>query len=120
MRSNPASSWRPGAGGDGVVLSPLPSAKPAVDNFNSTAIAGIRSQGSSARSAAETSATREPQTSAVPASQPQRIESLLGIPSSLTRSERNGALTDYRTSMTMFSSSTNEVGRNIVETDGRT
>jgi hypothetical protein len=119
MLSNPASSSRPGVDGDGLVFSPFPIWNAAASSFNSIGIAGIRSPESSARNAAETSATQEPRTSAVPASQPQRIESLLGIPSPLTRSGRNGALTGYRMSMTMFSSTISEAGKSIVETDGK-
>ena len=88
-------------------------------SFNSIGIAAILFQGFAARSAAEYSGAQKRRTSAAPASQPQRIESLLGIPSSLTRSGRNEALTGYRMSMTTFSSTISEAGKKIVETNGR-
>jgi hypothetical protein len=46
-------------------------------------------------------------------------KSLLAIPTSFTRSGRNGALADYRMCMTMFGSSISEAGKSIVKTNGR-
>jgi hypothetical protein len=120
MLSKQASSWRPGAGGDYLVLSSFPIGKAIADNFNSTGTAAIQSQGLATRSAAETSGIQKPLTSAAPASQPQKIKNMLGIRISLTPSGRNGVLIGYRTTMTMFGSSISEAGRSIVRSNGKT
>lgn len=65
------------------------------------------------------SGTQKPQMSAAQASPRPKIESILGVLISLTRSGRNAALTDYRMSMTMFGSSISEAGSSIVKTNGR-
>lgn len=117
--SNPVSSWRPRGNGDCLALSPFPIVKAAAGNINSTNIAGIRSQGSSAQNAAETSGTRKPQTSVAQASPRPKIESILGIQISLTRSGRNAALIGYRICITMRGFSISEAGKNTVDSNTR-
>lgn len=58
--------------------------------------------------------------SAAQASLPLKIESILEIRISLTRSEKKEALIGYRISMTMFSSSISEAGKNIGDSNART